>query len=292
VDARRALLAHRDVRVPPGLDDKRLCSWNALMISALADAGGALGRDDYLDAACGASRFVLESLRDPEGRLMRSWKDGEARLNGYLEDHAFLVEALLTLYGATLEQRWFEAARELAETMIERFGDEERGGFFTTSHDHEELIARRKDLGDHPIPAGNSSAALGLLRLAALTGERSYEERSVGVLRLFGQTAAEHPDGFGHLLQALDFHLSPVREVALVAPRNGGQAGEELNSLAAVVRGAYRPHLVLAGGEEGTDMPELLRDRGAVEGHPAAYVCENFTCRAPVTEPAELERLL
>jgi uncharacterized protein len=291
-DARRALLERRDERVPPGLDDKRLCSWNALMISALADAGGALGRDDYLDAACGAARFVLESLRDAEGRLLRSWKDGEAGLNGYLEDHAFLVEALLTLYGATLEQRWFVAARELADAMVERFADDERGGFFTTSHDHEELIARRKDLGDHPIPAGNSSAALGLLRLAALTGERSYEERAVGVLRLFAKPAAGSPDGFGHLLQALDFHLSPIREVALVAPRNGGPGRDELNSLATVVRGAYRPHLVLAGGEEGVDQPELLRDRSAVEGHPAAYVCENFACRAPVTDPAQLEAAL
>ena len=177
-DARTALYAWRDRRVRPGLDDKRICSWNALMIAALADAGAALGRQDYLDAASACARFIWESMRDSDGRLLRTWKAGEARLNAYLEDHAYLVEALLRLYEATLEVRWFDAARETADAMIERFADDEHGGFFTTSNDHEELIARRKDVGDHPIPSGNSSAAYGLLRLAALTGERRYEERA------------------------------------------------------------------------------------------------------------------
>src|SRR5215208_7021631 len=221
VDARSALHAWRDRRVRPGLDDKRICSWNALMVTALADAGAALGRDDYLDAASACARFVSESMRDADGRLLRTWKNGEARLNAYLEDHGFLLEALLRLYEATLEVRWFDAARETADSMIERFADDERGGFFTTSNDHEELIARRKDVGDHPIPSGNSSAAYGLLRLAALTGERDYEERAVGTMRLFAPAASQHPDAFGHLLQAIDFQLSPVREVALVAPANG-----------------------------------------------------------------------
>jgi uncharacterized protein len=290
-DARTALYCWRDRRVRPGLDDKRICSWNALMIAALADSG-ALGRHDHLDAASACARFVLESMRDSDGRLRRTWKEGQARLNAYLEDHAFLVEALLRLYEATLEVRWFDAARETADTMIERFADDERGGFFTTSNDHEELIARRKDVGDHPIPSGNSSAAYGLLRLAALTGERAYEERAVGAMRLFAPAAARHPDAFGHLLQAVDFHLSPVREVALVAPSNGSDGSAELDELAAVVRSAHRPHVVLAGGPEGSERPELMRERHAVEGKPAAYVCEHFTCKAPVTEPRELEAAL
>jgi hypothetical protein len=291
-DARTALYAWRDRRVRPGLDDKRICSWNALMIAALADAGAALGRQDYLDAACGCARFILESMRDSNGHLLRTWKAGEARLNAYLEDHAYLVEALLRLYEATLEVRWFDAARETADAMIERFADEEHGGFFTTSSDHEELIARRKDVGDHPIPAGNSSAAFGLLRLAALTGERAYEERAVGAIRLFLPAAARHPDAFGHLLQAIDFHLSPVREVALVAPGNGSGESQGLTELATVVRSAYRPHVVLAGGPEGSERPELLRERPGVEGKPAAYVCERFTCKAPVTDAAALAELL
>jgi hypothetical protein len=286
-DARTALYAWRDRRVRPGLDDKRICSWNALMIAALADAGAALGRDDYLDASAACARFVWESMRDSDGHLRRTWNDGEARLNAYLEDHAFLVEGLLRLYEATLEVRWFDAARETADAMIERFADDERGGFFTTSNDHEELIARRKDVGDHPIPSGSSSAAYGLLRLAALTGQRDYEDRAVGTMRLFAPAAARHPDAFGHLLQAIDFHLSPVREVALVTPSNGdGSAG--LDELAGVVRSAHRPHVVLAGGPEGSERPELLRERPAVEGKPAAYVCERFACKAPVTEPGEL----
>ena len=294
-DARRALLAAREQRVRPGLDDKQLASWNALMVAALADAGAAFGREDYLDAAAACARFVDESMRDAEGRLLRSWKDGAAKLNAYLEDHALLVEGLLRLYEATLEQRWFDLARQTADAMIERFGDGERGGFFSTSHDHEELIARRKDVGDHPLPSGNGSAALGLLRLAALTGEASYEEWAVGVLELFAPAAVRHPDAFGHLLQALDFHLSPTREVALIAPAGEGANGHTraaLGELAGVVRSAHRPHLVLAGGAEGSERPELLRDRPAVEGRPAAYVCERFACRAPVTTAAHLEASL
>ena len=283
-EARRASTRRAPKRVWPGLDDKRLASWNALAIAALADAGAALGREDHLDAAREAAGFVLGSMRDEDGRLLRTYKDGRAHLNAYLEDHAFLLEALLTLYEATFEQRWFDEARALAETMIERFGDSERGGFFSTSSDHEELIARRKEIGDHPIPSGNSAAALGLLRLAALTGERAYERQAEGVLRLFARPAAGHPEAFAHLLRALDFHLAPTREVALV--------GEDLAALAAVVRDELRPHLVLAGGAEGTSSPPLLADRPTVEGRPTAYVCEHFTCQAPVTDPQQLEEAL
>ena len=280
---RRRLYEVRAQRVWPGLDDKRLTAWNALAISALADAGAAFQRDDYLDAARRAAGFVLTDLReDGEGRLLRTWKDGSGRLNAYLEDHAFLLEALLSLYEATFEPRWFAAARELADTMIARFADEENGGFFETSDDHEQLVARRKDLEDHPIPSGNSSAAYGLLRLGALTGEHEYERRAESALRLLHQIAAKHPQAFAHLLQALDFRLAPVREVALVGP------GRE--PLERVLRSAFRPHLVLAGGEP--DGVPLLEGRTAVDGRAAAYVCERFACRAPVTEPEELARLL
>ncbi|HEX2393688.1 MAG TPA: thioredoxin domain-containing protein [Solirubrobacterales bacterium] len=287
-EARRALYEAREQRARPGLDDKRLCSWNALAIAALADAGAVLGRDDYLEAARRCADFVLGTMRDSDGRLLRTYKDGEARLNAYLEDHAFLLEALLTLYEATFERRWFAAAVELAATTAERFGDPERGGFYTTSSDHEELIARRKEIGDHPIPAGNSAAAFGLLRLAALTGERGYARQAEGVLRLFAEPAIRHPESFAHLLRALDFHLSPTREVALVAP---GDAGS-LDQLTAVVRASFRPHLVLAGGPEGTTEPPLLEGRTAVDGHPSAYVCENFTCELPATDAEDLRRQL
>jgi len=288
-EARSELYEARAKRVWPGLDDKRLAAWNALMISALAEAGGVLERPEYIDAAARCAEFVLTAMRDDRGRLQRTYKDGEARLNAYLEDHAFMLEALLGLYEASFERRWFDEARALAETMIERFGDPDRGGFFSTASDHEELIARRKEIGDHPIPAGNSAAALGLLRLAALTGDQRYEHQAAGVLRLFRAAAVRHPDAFGHFLQALDFHLSPTREVALVAPAGEAAPAAALAELARVVRAAYRPHLVLAGGREGAESPELMQGRTALEARPAAYVCENFTCRMPVGESDQLK---
>ncbi len=278
---RRRLYEVRSRRVWPGLDDKRLAAWNGLMISALAEAGAVFEREDFLDAARACGDFVLGEMC-PDGRLRRTWKDGRARLNAYLEDHAFLLEGLLALYEATFEPRWFTAARELADETIERFADPEHGGFFETSADHEQLVARRKDLEDHPIPSGNASAAMGLLRLAALTGEYGYEERAVSVLRLLHEVATRHPVAFGHLLQALDFHLSPVREVALVGPDRG--------ELERTVRARFRPHVVLAGGEP-ADVP-LLEGREPVDGRAAAYVCERFACLRPVTEPSELAALL
>jgi uncharacterized protein YyaL (SSP411 family) len=283
-EARRELYEARSRRVWPGLDDKRLASWNALAISALAEAGAVLGREDYLGAAVACADFVLNSMRTDDGRLLRTYKDGDARLNAYLEDHAFLLEALLTLYESSFEPRRFVQARDLAETMIARFGDPERGGFYSTAGDHEELIARRKEIGDHPIPSGNSSAALGLLRLAALTGEHAYERQADGVFALFAKPAVGHPETFAHLLRALDFKLSPTRELALV--------GDDLSELLAVVRSELRPHLVMAGGPDGTEEPPLMRGRTAVDGRPTAYVCENFACRAPVTDPAQLRALI
>jgi uncharacterized protein YyaL (SSP411 family) len=279
---RAALLAVREHRVRPGLDDKRLTSWNALMVSALADAGAALDRTDYVGAAVTCADFLLGSLRDDRGRLLRTWKDGRAHLLGYLEDHAFLVEALLTLYEATFDPRWFAEARALADAMIARFADPEEGGFFSTAVDAERLVARRKDLEDAPIPSGNSAAALGLLRLGALTGERDYVERAEGAIRLLHPLAPRQPIAFGHLLQAIAFDLGPVREVALV--------GDDLSPLARVVRDRFRPRIVLAGGRE--DGVPLLAGRTPVDGRPAAYVCENFACRRPVTEPAELAAAL
>src|SRR3954451_20228638 len=240
---RERLLEVRAQRVWPGLDDKRLTSWNALMIAALAEAGAVLERDDYVHAARACATTLLRVHRDGEGRLLRTSDGREAKLNAYLEDHAFLVEALLTLYEATFEPRWFAEARALADTMIGRFGDDARGGFFSTSADHEALVARRKDLEDTPIPAGNSSAALGLLRLSALTGEAAYEERALGVLRLLHEVAPKHPTSFGHLLQALDWvgdPARPPREVALVGP--------ELAPLVRVVRAQLRPRPLLPRG--------------------------------------------
>jgi uncharacterized protein len=279
---RSRLYEARSRRVWPGTDDKRLTSWNALMVSALADAGAALGEPRYVDAAARTADFLVTTMRDEDGRLLRTYNRGQARLRAVLEDHAFLLEALITLYEATFDPRWFAEARALADTIIEHFSDPENGGFFSTADDHEGLIARRKDIEDNPIPAGQSAAAYGLLRLAALTGEPGYEEAALGAIRLLHAIAPEHPQAFGHLLQAIDFHVSPVREVALVGP--------DREPLEQVVRRTFRPHVVLAGGE--ADGIPLLEGREPVDGRAAAYVCERFVCRRPVTTPEELADLL
>jgi uncharacterized protein len=282
-ELRERLLGLRAGRVRPGTDDKRLTSWNALMVSALADAGAVLERADYLDAARTTADFLLTTMR-PKGELLRTYNRGEGKLPGLLADHAFLLEALLTLYEATFEDRWFVEAWALAGTVVGRFADPEGGGFWSTPPDHE-LLARRKDLEDTPIPSGGSSAALGLLRLAALAGDHALAEPAIGLLALLHEAAPRFPTAFGHLLQAIDFHLSPTREVALV--------GDDLRPLERSVRARLRPHVVLAGGPEAADPAvPLLAGRTCVDGQAAAYVCENFACRVPVTDPNELGALL
>ena len=293
-EIRRRLYEARAERIRPGLDDKRLTAWNALMISALADAGAVLERDDYVHAAIACAEFILRELRDDDGRLLRTWKDGRGRLRAYLEDYAFLLEALLTLYESTFDPRWYREAVALADQMTRHFADGDRGGFFMTADDHEQLAARRKDLDDSPIPSGSSAAAFGLLRLALLSGESSYERNAVGVLQLLYPMAVKHPQGFGHLLRAADFYLAPVKEVAIVG------SAERRNELVRVVREAFRPHLVLAAGvgsqaasasEPPIGVP-LLEGREPVDGSAAAYVCEHFVCQAPALTAAELAAAL
>jgi hypothetical protein len=283
-EIRCKLYGARSARVRPGLDDKRLTAWNAMMVSALAEVGAALDRPKYLAAASECASFLLAELRDADGRLLRTWKDGQARLDAYLEDYAFLLDALITLYESTFQPRWYEQAIGLADTLIDHFEDSERGGFFTTATDRDELPIRRKDLEDSPIPSGNSAAAFALLRLALLSGDGKYERHALGVLRLLFPLAVRHPIAFGHLLRAADFYSSPVREVAIVGPESG------IGALLGVVRGEFRPHIVLAGGA--SDAVPLLQGRDPVDGTAAAYVCEHFVCQAPVTEPEELAAAL
>ena len=227
---------------------------------------------------------MLGELRDDDGRLLRTYKDGEGRLNAYLEDHAFLLEALLALYEATFEPRWYERARELADTTIARFGDSERGGFYSTSSDHEGLIARRKEIGDHPIPSGNSSAAMGLLRLAALSGERAYERQAEGVLRLF----ASHRHAAPRRLRP-----PPARARLPPLPHQRGRPDRRRTGAA----GGRRPRRSAApprarGRAGGQRHAAAAGDATTIDGRAAAYVCEHFSCRAPVTDPEELAELL
>ena len=238
---RARMLEARGVRTRPGLDDKRLTSWNALMISALAEAGSyrTVEHTDqgdaaspnvppppnrgsaYLEAAVGCAEFVLRDLRTPEGRLLRTYSSGEAKLDAYLEDYAFLLEAMIALFEANCEERWLNEATTLADELIERFADTENGGFFSTAADGEQLIVRRKELEDSPIPAGGSSAAIGLLRLAQLTGEQRYEQHASSTIALLHPIAVKHPTAFGHLLQAMHWSLAPMRPIACALPRPG-----------------------------------------------------------------------
>jgi uncharacterized protein len=280
-DIRGLLLASREQRLRPALDDKRVSSWNALTIGALAEAGAALEDAGYLEAGVAAADFVWERMRDDHGRLLRSFGDGRAGPPGYLEDHAFMLEALLALYEATFEERYFLRARMLADTLLERFADVERGGFFVSPHDGEQLITERKELEDHPIPAGSSSAALGLLRLAALSGEQRYEDAALGAIGLAVDMAARFPSAFGYLLAAADFYLADVKEIALV--------GAETGAMERALRSRFRPHAVLAGAPDGAGSAvPLLAGRSAVGGLATAYVCRRFACNAPVTTTSGL----
>jgi len=217
---RERLLARRRQRTPPALDDKRLASWNALMIAALAEAGAAIPEQGarYLEAAVAGAEFVERHLRDPRGRLLRTYSAGAAKLDAYLEDHALLLQALIVLFEATCDERWLRRAAALADELVARFADEPHGGFFSTAADAEALIVRRKDLEDSPLPSGSSAAAGGLLRLSQLTGEAEYERRAAGAIALVAGIAPAHPGAFGHMLQAMHWQLAPGRPLACPVP--------------------------------------------------------------------------
>ncbi|MGH2591643.1 MAG: thioredoxin domain-containing protein, partial [Actinomycetota bacterium] len=287
--ARAELFALREKRVAPGTDDKVLAAWNGMAISALAEAGRAFGSREYVDAAVGAAVFVLENLREDDGRLLRSWRDGRRGRPGYADDHALMAEACLTLYETTFELRWFVEARALADELIRLFHDPERGGFFQTGSDAEDLVIRPKELYDNALPSGNSAAADVLQRLAHLTGEPEYERAGVSALRLVRDGMAGAPTGFGHALCALDLYLDRVREVAVV----GDPEADATRALVAEVTSRrFLPNHVLAvaGPDDARSREEvaLLLERPQIDGRPTAYVCERFTCKLPVTEPEEL----
>jgi hypothetical protein len=288
---RRRLFEARERRVRPARDDKVLTAWTGLAVRAFAQAGRALGREAYLAAARSAADFVLTALVDRDGRLLRTWKDGQARLKGYLEDYAMTAAALVELYEATFERRWLEAARRLADDLLRLFWDDAVDGFYDTGIDHERLIVRPRNLFDNAVPSGSSTAIETLLRLAVLTGERAYEARAVTALRAVADLMARYPTGFGRFLCAHDFHLGPVTEVALVVPPGG-----DPEPLLREVFGRYLPNRVVAGARDGdraaaTGIP-LLEGRRAVDGQPTAFVCRNYACDLPTTDAAALGRQL
>ncbi len=290
-EARRRLYEARERRVHPARDDKVLASWNGLAARAFAEAGRALGRPDYVAAAVKNVEFVLGRMRR-DGRLLRTWKAGEARLNGYLEDYAMVAAALVDVYEATFDRRWLAEARALADDMLRLFWDDGIEGFYDTGSDHERLIVRPRNLYDNAVPCGSSVAIETLLRLSVLTGEARYEAHALRALRAMGDLMGRHPTAFGRFLCALDFHVGPRVEVVLVAPRDG----DGLPPLVSEVFGRFLPNRVVAGMVAGdaaaaAGIP-LLQDRGAVEGRATAYVCRNYACELPVTDTLALARQL
>jgi uncharacterized protein YyaL (SSP411 family) len=272
-ETRARLFAERELRHKPLRDDKAVASWNGLTVAALAEAGRRLERDDLLAAARACAEFLLGPLSTAEGRLFRTWRGGQTRHSGVLDDYADVAHGLYELHVATGELRWLQESRRVALLAVDLFADEEDGGFFLTPVDGEALVNRKKDFDDHPTPSGNSMLAYVLLRLARLWGDDDLERRAVGVFRFVAPQLAHAPSAFGHALCALDLHFSPPREVAVIGP-----AGSEVarRSLA-----AFDPNAVVAFGP--SDEVPLLQGKDYVGGQPAVYVCENFACQAPVT---------
>jgi uncharacterized protein len=273
-DERAALFAARELRPKPLRDDKAIASWNGLLLAALAEAGRRLDRPDWLDAARALAEFLLGPLSDG-GRLHRTWRDGVAKGTGYLGDYADVAHGLYELHVATGELRWLEESRRLALLAIELFADDERGGFFLTPSDGEALVARQKDIEDHPAPSGSSMLAFVLLRLARIWGDEQLERHAARALLLVRDALPRAPSAFGWALCALDFHLSPPRELAIVG-------GPDTDVARAALRG-FDPNAVVAFGP--ADGVPLLEGKTLVDGRPAVYVCERFACRAPLTDP-------
>jgi hypothetical protein len=283
-EARRSLLAVRAKRVAPARDDKILAAWNGLMLAALAQAARALGRDDYLRAAVASGNFILSGLRAADGSLSRSWRPAQARLTAYLEDYACAAEGLLALYEVTFEARYYTAAQELVDYALAHFADP-NGGFFDTSDGHEPLVTRPKDVQDNATPSGTGMLATVLVRLAAFSGETRYAQAAEFLLSSLQPVLAQHPTAFAQSLQALAFALSQPREVALV----GAPAEPDTQALLAVVNGPYRPFQVQALKRPGEHPPvPLLAERETLAGRATAYVCVNFACQLPVTDPSAL----
>jgi uncharacterized protein YyaL (SSP411 family) len=292
-DARHKLFEARGRRVPPGKDDKALTAWNGLMITAYAVAAQVLDRPAYAAAAARAADFILTSMRAPDGKLLRTWSRGSpAKLNAYLEDYAYLLEGLVSLYEATFEPRWVESALQTAGTMIDQFWDPKGGGFFFTGRDHEQLIARGKDPQDNATPSGNAVAVTALLRLVKLTGRADLGEKAERTLRLYRGLLAAHPNAAGQMLLALDFSLGPVQEFAVV----GTPADPATRRVLRAIHSGFRPDKVVAlkapGAEAREDLLPLLAGKEMAGGAVTTYLCQDFTCRAPLVGAEAVESAL
>ncbi len=287
-EAKQKLYEARSKRVKPGLDDKVLTSWNGLMLAAFAEAGRFLNRPDYTAIARKNAQFLYETVRTKEGRLYHTWKEGnEAKINGYLEDYAFLADGLLALYQTTFNEKWFSWAEELADQILAHFLDGEDGGFFDTSDDHEALIFRPKDTQDNALPSGNSAACYVLLQLSLFTGNRRYWDVAERAVSAMYDAFMQYPGGFGHWLNAASFLVGEQFEVAII----GDPGAEETLDLIDEVDERYRPNHIIAVGHRDSQIP-LLNGRDQIDRRPTAYVCQQFACQIPTVEPQQLARQL
>ncbi len=284
-ESHRRLLRVRENRVYPGTDDKILVMWNALALSAFAEAGRYLGRKDYLEAAIRNARFLLENLYVHQ-RLLRSWREGQAKHNAYLEDYASLILALLSLYQSDPNAQWYTSALKLADEMVAHFADPD-GGFFDTRDDHEALLLRPKDIQDNATPSGNALAATALLELSSYGDRMAWRDLAENMLSFIQNATLRYPTAFAKWLCAADFARGPLHEVAIVGNLDDDQAQELVKTLWK----NYRPRQVTAisAYPPPRESPALLSDRPLLNNQPTAYVCQGFVCLQPTNSPAEME---
>ncbi|HEV2171698.1 MAG TPA: thioredoxin domain-containing protein, partial [Candidatus Binatus sp.] len=290
---REKLFIAREQRVKPSRDDKVLVAWNAMMIGAFAEGYRALHERKYLEAARRAADFIMTSMWDGRS-LKRSFKDGIAKHNAYLEDYAQLAGAMVDLYEASLDPKYLAQARTLADVLLERFLDHDKGGFFFTSDDHEALITRSKAAFDGSTPSGNSAAAMALLRLHDYTGDERYRVEAERTLKLFREFIEKQPFGFSHMLEAVDLYQHGPTEVVIVGKRDSADVLEWVERLGLI----YVPNLAIfvaddsdSGAQNGF-LPEQVRDKRQIDGHVTAYVCREHTCTPPITTFKDLQKEL
>jgi uncharacterized protein YyaL (SSP411 family) len=297
-EGRAKLHKARSERVWPGRDDKVLVGWNGLMLRAFAEAAAVLEDEGYREAAVKNASFILSTLLErgeggeDEIRLYRTYKDGKAHIQAFAEDYAFYAAGLLSLYEATFDIQYVQAARRLMNTLVKHFWDESGGGFFTTSDFHEQLISRPKELYDNAIPSANSVGAETLLRLYLLAAEPDFEKNALETMRPLLEVMGRAPTAFGNMFNALDLYLGPQSEIALI----GDLRSDEMRDMLRIVFRPFFPNKVVAASEPGSDeaarIVPLLADRPQVGGRVTAYVCRNYVCEAPVTDPADVANLM
>jgi uncharacterized protein YyaL (SSP411 family) len=285
-ESREKLFAAREKRVRPGRDDKVIVAWNGLMLDTMARAGAALNEPEYVITADEVAKFILKNLRREDGRLLHTWRKGVAKLDAYLDDYAALANSLVSLYEANFDERFVDAAVGLMDIVLEKFADADGGGFFYTANDHEQLIARTKELTDSSVPSGNALAATALVRLSALLGRRDYLEAAERTLAAAVPIMQRAPTAFGQMLIALDRYLGPAHELVLV----GDFGRDDMKQAVAAVHRRYLPRAVVAARDTKPAGAETARSRhlegifagkASRDGQPVLYICRNFACEAP-----------